>query len=220
MLISSRKISHVQETVALLRGEGLDVQGVACHVGKLDQVQSLVQATLKAFDCTRIDILISNAAVNPAGGPILQMDDGVIDKILEINVRSAIWLARETVRYMKQGASIVFVSSFSAFSPMQPLGMYAVSKTALLGLTKALAAELGHSGIRCNAIAPGYVPTKFAASLLQDDDAKRAQEDATLLGRLGTAADMAACAAYLASDDASYITAETIVVAGGMQSRL
>lgn len=61
-----------------------------------------MQATLKAFDCSRIDILISNAAVNPAGGPILQMDDGVIDKILEINVRSAIWLARETVRYMKQ----------------------------------------------------------------------------------------------------------------------
>ena len=97
---------------------------------------------------------------------------------------------------------------------------YAVSKTALLGLTKALAEELGPEGIRVNCIAPGVVPTKFASALVEDPELERLNVERTLLGRLGTPGDMAAAAAFLASDDSAYITGETVVVAGGMQSRL
>jgi dehydrogenase/reductase SDR family protein 4 len=220
VMISSRKQRNVDDTVAALRQEGLDVRGVACHVGSLEQCQHLIKAALQEFGRQHLDILVSNAAVNPAGGPILQMDDKVIDKILEINVRSAIWLTREAAKHMTKGGSIIFNSSFSAFNPMQPLGMYAVSKTTILGLTKALAAELGSDGVRVNCIAPGFVPTKFASSLLESDEARRANEDMTLIGRLGTPQEMAAAVAFLASDDSSYVTAETLVVAGGMQSRL
>lgn len=220
VMISSRKQHNVDATVSTLRNEGLDVRGVACHVGNLAAIVALLQATLTVFDREHIDILVSNAAVNPAGGPILQMEDSAIEKILQINVQSAIWLVREAVRHMTNGGSIILNSSFSAFNPIQPLGMYAVSKTALVGLTKALAQELGGDGIRVNCIAPGFVPTNFASALTSSSEAKRANEDATLLGRLGTPEDMAATVAFLASEDASYITAETIVVAGGMQSRL
>jgi len=220
VMISSRKQANVDDTVNLLRGEDLDVRGVACHVGKLDQVKALVEAALSTFGRQHIDILVSNAAVNPAGGPILAMEDSAIEKILQINVQSAIWLTREAVKHMTRGGSIVYNSSFSAFNPMQPLAMYAISKTAVVGLTKALAQELGGDGIRVNCVAPGFVPTNFASALTGTPEAKRANEDATLLGRLGTPFDMAAAVAFLASDDASYITAETLVVAGGMQSRL
>ena len=134
--------------------------------------------------------------------------------------------------------------------------MYAVSKTSLLGLTKALAEELGPDGIRVNCIAPGergwagaagahalsrtrarpppalahparpllhppgIVPTKFAAALVADPELEELNKSRTLLGRLGTPGDMAAAVAFLASDDAAYVTGETLVVAGGMQSRL
>lgn len=121
---------------------------------------------------------------------------------------------------MRPGGAIVFVSSYTAFNPAPPIAMYAVSKTALLGLTKALAEELGPAGIRVNCVAPGIVRTKFAEALVANPELEQAAIARTLLGRLGEAQDMAAAVAFLASQDASYVTGETIVVAGGMQSRL
>eukprot|EP00889_Picochlorum_renovo_P008349 jgi/Picre1/35379/NNA_002841.t1 len=114
--------------------------------------------------------------------------------------------------------SIIFITSYTAFNPAPPIGMYAVSKTALLGLTKALAEELGpERHIRVNAVAPGVVPTKFAAALVATESMRQHTVDKTLLRKLGTPENIAAVVAMLASDDGSYITGETIVVAGGMQ---
>eukprot|EP00878_Enallax_costatus_P036624 GHUV01041147.1.p1 GENE.GHUV01041147.1~~GHUV01041147.1.p1 ORF type:complete len:125 (+),score=41.02 GHUV01041147.1:134-508(+) len=104
--------------------------------------------------------------------------------------------------------------------PPTPIAMYAVSKTALLGLTKGLAAELGPEGINVNCVAPGIVPTKFSAALVADKELERAQVESTHMKRLGTPQDIAAAVAYLVSDDASYVTGETLVVAGGMSSHL
>jgi dehydrogenase/reductase SDR family protein 4 len=121
---------------------------------------------------------------------------------------------------MRRGGSLLFVSSYTAFAPSPPIAMYAVSKTALLGLTKALAEELGPRGITVNCVAPGVVPTKFAAALVASPELEEASRARTLVGRLGTPGDMAAAVAFLLSEDASYVTGETLVVAGGMQSRL
>ncbi|GFH16953.1 uncharacterized protein HaLaN_13479 [Haematococcus lacustris] len=98
--------------------------------------------------------------------------------------------------------------------------MYAVSKTALLGLVKGLAAELGPQGIRVTGLAPGIVPTKLSSYLVQSPELAQQQADATYLKRLGTPEDMAATVAFLASGDAAYVTGETLVVAGGMPSKL
>lgn len=218
VVISSRKQQNVNETVALLKGEGLEVTGCVCHVGNKEHLTRLVQVAMEVYGA--IDILVSNAAVNPASGPILEMPESAIDKILDINIKSAILLTKAAAKHLPKGGSIVYVSSFTAFNPGGPIPMYAVSKTALVGLTKALAEELGPRGIRVNCIAPGFVPTNFSSALFQSPDAREANEAMTLLGRLGTPQDMAAAVAYLASDDASYVTAETLVVSGGMQSRL
>ncbi|KAK9863693.1 hypothetical protein WJX84_004787 [Apatococcus fuscideae] len=138
----------------------------------------------------------------------------------KINVRSPIMLTREVVPHLRPGSSIVYISSYTAFNPTPPIPMYAVSKTALLGLTKALAEELGPKGIRVNCIAPGVIPTKFSAALVESKEKEEGVKNATFLKRLGRPEDIAAAAAFLSSDDASYITAETLLVAGGMQSRL
>lgn len=219
VMVSSRRQQNVDETVLQLKQEGLTVAGCVCHVGNPEHIKRLIEATCEAFG-ERIDVLVSNAAVNPAAGPILEMPDAAIDKILDINIKSAILLTRAVLPHMQRGGNVIFVSSFTAFNPSAPLGMYAVSKTALVGLTKALAGELGPQGIRVNCIAPGFVPTHFSQALFESSDAKEANEAMTALGRLGTPQDMAAAVAYLASEDASYVTAETLVIAGGMQSRL
>ncbi|KAL4458338.1 hypothetical protein ABPG75_013203 [Micractinium tetrahymenae] len=218
VVVSSRKQQNVDETVQQLRAEGLQVAGTACHVGDGAAIKRLVQFAIDTYG--RLDILVSNAAVNPAAGPILTMEDSAIQKIVDINIVSAVLLAKAAVPHMSRGAAILFVSSYTAFNPAPPIAMYAVSKTALLGLTKALAEELGPDGIRVNCIAPGIVPTKFASALVASPELEELNKSRTLLGRLGTPGDMAAAAAFLVSDDASYVTGETIVVAGGMQSRL
>ncbi len=209
---SSRALPHSYQS---LKSEGLSVSGVACHVGDAAQLQALVDFALTQHG--KIDILVSNAAVNPTSGPIMDMDSSAIDKILDINgkcspvcgvtvsacvfitpppppyscvavigndtVRSAVILAQKAVPHIPRGGSITFVSSYSAFTPSAPIAMYAVSKTALLGLTKALAEELGPDGIRVNCIAPGVVPTKFASALVENEDMKAANEARTFLGQ-------------------------------------
>eukprot|EP00850_Spirogloea_muscicola_P006233 SM000029S10528 [mRNA] locus=s29:600416:601361:- [translate_table: standard] len=152
-------------------------------------------------------------------GGILDMSEAQLDKILEINIKAAILLVKDAAPHIPAGGSIVFVSSITAFNPAAPLAAYAISKTALLGLTKGLAAELAPD-VRVNCVAPGIVATNFAEALVRDDQSRATVEGNTMLGRLGKPTDMASAVAFLASDDASYITGETLVVAGGMQSRL
>ncbi|KAK9811464.1 hypothetical protein WJX72_004393 [[Myrmecia] bisecta] len=218
VVICSRKQANVDEALQKLRAQGIIAAGCVCHVGNPQHLKQLVQFGLASFG--KVDVLVSNAAVNPAAGPILDMPDTAIDKILDINIKSAILLCREVVPHLPRGGSIIFISSYTAFSPNAPIAMYAVSKTALLGLTKALAEELGPQGVRVNCVAPGMVPTKFAAALVETPEAEEASKARTFLNRLGRPDDMAAAVAYLASEDAAYVTGEAIVVAGGMQSRL
>ena len=153
IVISSRRKDNVDEALRQLKQQGVDCCGCVCHVGSRDHLKQLVQLTLDTYG--KIDILISNAAVNPAAGPVLQTPDAAIDKILEINVRSPIILTKEVAPHLNPGSAIVYISSYTAFNPSPPIPVYAISKTALLGLTKALAEELGPKGIRVNCIAPG-----------------------------------------------------------------
>lgn len=143
----------------------------------------------------------------------------------DINVKSGLMLVREASSYLSEGASVVFISSVGAFGPVstaqvQWTGMYLVSKTALLNLAMALANELGPRGVRVNCVAPGLVPTTFSSKVLEDEVLLQNLPRQVHLGRLGTVEDVAGVVAFLASEDASYITGETIVVAGGMRSRL
>jgi len=220
VVISSRKEKNVLRAVEELQGEGLQVEGVVCHVGKKEDRENLLTKTVELFG--GLDILVSNAAVNPYFGPILSCPEDMWDKIFEINVKTSFLLFRDCVPLFNErgGGSAVFVSSIGGYEAIPMLGPYSISKTALLGLTKALATEVGSSNIRVNCLAPGIVRTKFAAALTESEEISEKALENIPLGRFGTPAEMGGIVSFLVSDEASYITGETVLVTGGVHARL
>ncbi|KAI3456518.1 hypothetical protein Pfo_013181 [Paulownia fortunei] len=217
VVISSRRQRNVDEAVEKLKARGIEVLGLVCHISNAQQRKDLIAKTVEKYG--KIDVIVSNAAANPAVDGILETKESVLDKLWEINVKTSILLLQVAAPHLQKGSSVVFISSIAGYQPPQGLAMYGVTKTALLGLTKALAAEMAPN-TRVNCVAPGFVPTHFASFLTENESRRKSLEEKTLLNRLGTTQDMAAATAYLASDDASYVTGETLVVAGGVASRL
>ncbi|XP_058149676.1 dehydrogenase/reductase SDR family member 4 isoform X1 [Dasypus novemcinctus] len=220
VVVSSRKQQNVDRTVAALQGEGLSVTGTVCHVGKAEDRKHLVATALKLHG--GIDILVSNAAVNPFFGSLMDVTEEVWDKILDINVKATFLLIKEVVPEMEKrgGGSVVIVSSVAGYSPFPGLGPYNVSKTALLGLTKNLAVELAPRNIRVNSLAPGLIKTNFSSVLWVDEARKKSIQETMRIRRLGKPEECAGIVSFLCSEDASYITGETVVVGGGTPSRL
>ncbi|XP_064598699.1 dehydrogenase/reductase SDR family member 4-like isoform X2 [Liolophura sinensis] len=219
-MVSSRKQQNVDETVRQLKGEELEVEGIVCHVGKTEDRSKLISKTLEKFG--GIDILVSNAAVNPTFGPMLECSEEVWDKIFDVNVKAAFLLTKEVFPHMEKrgGGSVIFNSSIGGYVPFSLLGPYSVSKTALIGLTKALVHQLAASNIRVNLIAPGIIQTKFSEQLHSNDMVSQIALQNIPLGRFGKPEECAGIVSFLASDDASYITGEGFIIAGGTTSRL
>lgn len=222
VMISSRKQQNVDAALQRLKDENLQAAGVVCHVAKQADRAKLIDETVKQFG--GIDILVSNAAVNPYYGTLLATPEDAWDKIFETNVKATFLLCKEIVPYLaKRGSgSIVIVSSIGGYSytPLSLIGAYSVSKTALFGLTKALAPELAQDNIRVNCLAPGIIKTKFSKALTENDDSANIALQTIPLRRFGVPEDCAGTVAFMVSDDSAYMTGETIVVSGGMTSRL
>ncbi|KAG2267893.1 hypothetical protein Bca52824_062448 [Brassica carinata] len=161
---------NVDEAVEKLKAQEIDAFGIICHVSDAQHRQSLVQKTIQRYG--KIDIVVCNAAVNPFTDPILSTPEFDLSP------------------HFEKGSSVIFITSIAAFQPQVPTAMYGVTKTALLGLTKALAAEMGPD-TRVNAVAPGVVPTHFASFITRNSEVRRTNEEKTLLNRLGTTDDMA-----------------------------
>lgn len=166
VVVSSRKQKNVDEAIAKLKSEGVkDVIGVTCHVAVAKDRQRLYDTAINTFG--GIDVLVSNAAVNPAVGSVLDASEEVWDKIFDVNVKSSYLLAKEVKPYIMKrgGGSIVFISSIGGYQPFDLLGAYSVSKTALFGLTKAAALDCAKDNIRVNCVAPGVIETKFSSAV-------------------------------------------------------
>lgn len=134
-------------------------------------------------------------------------------------LQSHFFLTRECLPHMSAGSTVLIVSSYAGYTPSPLLGAYSVSKTALISLTKVLATELGKKQIRVNCIAPGVIKTKFSETLWKGDQPANSTKDVPL-GRFGEPDEVGALGCFLCSNDASYITGETVVIAGGVMSRL
>lgn len=221
VVVSSRKQKNVDEAVKLLQEQGVkDVIGTICHVANANDRKKLFDLAIEKYG--RIDCLVSNAAVNPEVGSVTETSEQAWDKIFDVNVKASYLLAKEVKPYLQQQkeGAIVFVSSIGGYQPSVLLGAYSVSKTALFGLTKALALDLVSSNIRVNCVAPGVIETKFASALHESETALEMTLQGIPMKRLGKADEIGSVVAFLLSNDASYMTGETIAAAGGVLSRL
>ena len=198
-----------------LRDAGGEAMFVACDVGDGEQVEALVERTVDAYG--GLDVMISNAAVlHPAD--ILELEEEDFDRVVRVNLKGCFLTGRAAAKQMaaqRRGGVIINMSSIQAYITNANLLAYSVCKGGVKQLTVAMALALAPKGIRVNAIGPGSIATDMVMQLISSDDARRTVMSRTPMGRLGTPAEVAAVAAFLASDEASYITGETVVADGG-----
>ncbi|MBK0328453.1 SDR family oxidoreductase [Rhodobacteraceae bacterium F11138] len=217
VVISARKQDQLDAAAAQINAEtGADrAIGVAANVGHKDQLQALVDTTRARVG--PIDIVVGNAGVNPYYGPTSAIPDAAYEKTMTANVQSNLWLARMAVPDMveKGAGSMMFTSSIGAFQPSVTLGTYGMSKLALIGLVRNLAAEFGPKGVRFNAICPGLVKTDFARELWDNPEVEERIKQDIPLRRLGEPRDFEGLAVFLASDASRYMTGQTLTVCGG-----
>jgi NAD(P)-dependent dehydrogenase (short-subunit alcohol dehydrogenase family) len=215
LAITGRKAQALEASAQQLRSTGVTVTPLACNQGDPAGIVRLFeQLDNLAFVP---DIVIINAATNPVLGPLIDLDVNAWNKILAVNLTGALLTAQKAIHRMlpKKRGSVLFMASTSGIDPLPGLGAYSVSKAGLLGLTKALAKELGPVGIRVNALAPGLVETRFAAALFQDRQLYDHLIAQIPLGRHGQPADIAGAAVFLSSDGAAHITGQVLIIDGG-----
>ncbi len=205
-----------EAAAAALRAEGLNTMFVATDVTKREAIDALVKRTIQEFG--RLDVMLNNAGV-ALSASVLEMSDELFDKVLSVNLRSAFigtqLAAREMVASVRGGV-IINMSSVNARLAIPGLAAYACTKGALNQLTKVAAVELAPHRIRVVAIGPGTILTELARKAVMADDAGRRKILArTPIGRAGEPEEVAAVASFLASDDASYVTGQTIYPDGG-----
>jgi NAD(P)-dependent dehydrogenase (short-subunit alcohol dehydrogenase family) len=211
VMITSRKAESCEEAAKEI---GANVGWEAGNIGRLEDAERVIGATLSRFG--RLDVLVNNAATNPYAGPTIDVDLPRWEKTLQVNLTAPLFWTQLAWRgFMREhGGAIVNISSVGGFTTNAILGVYDVSKAALIHLTKQLAAELGPK-VRVNAIAPGLIRTDFAKVLWEQG---RGEQIAQVypLKRLGEPEDVAAAALYLACDASSgWVTGHTIVLDGG-----
>ena len=215
VVISSRSQESLDLVAKELLVDGLKVFPFECHVGDENQRKELVKKTIDVHG--RIDILINNAAINPVNNSIENMSSEVYDKMLNVNLKAAFDLSNLCFPYLKkdkQGA-IVNIASVEGLKPSFGLGLYSITKAALIMLTQVQAKEWGKHGIRSNAICPGLIKTKFSSALWQNEKLKNQIEKHLPAGRVAEPIEMSGLAVYLSSSAASYTTGGIYTADGG-----
>ena len=207
------------ETISNLTEQGKEVKGFFADIRDRKAVKECVEKVIEEYG--KIDILVNNAGVAKLT-PFLETTDEIRDFHFDINIKGAWNMAQEVLPYMKEGASIVNLSSVTG-TMVADTGevAYATTKAALLGFTKGLAAEVVSKKIRVNAILPGYIMTPMVEGIAKDSDSNNPDSvvkgiaKGIPMGRLGTIEELGELAAFLTSEEASYITGQSFVIDGG-----
>jgi NAD(P)-dependent dehydrogenase (short-subunit alcohol dehydrogenase family) len=216
LVVADIDMAGVQETAALISATGAQALAVKVDVTSKESTDALAQAALDAFG--RIDVLINNAAIYATltRKPFTEIDPAEWDRVMNVNVKGA-WLCSASVypKMSHPGGRIVNIASATVYSG-SPLWMhYVASKAAVIGMTRVMAREVGGDGVTVNAIAPGFTLTEASLSLIED--AETYGVDRGAIKRSSQPDDIVGTALFLASDNASYITGQTLVVDGGKQ---
>ncbi len=215
VVISSRKQEAVDAVAKEFNEAGLEAIGIECHIGDAAQREQLIDKTMEAYG--RIDILVNNAAINPFYGPLESAGEEVFDKIMNVNVKAPWMLSNLVLPHMKANGSgsIINIASVEGIHPGFRLGLYSMTKSAVIMLTKNQAKEWGRYGIRSNVVCPGLIKTKFSESLWSDEKLVAQYTSIIPLKRVAEPDEMAGIVMLLASDAGSYMTGGVYAADGG-----
>jgi dehydrogenase/reductase SDR family member 4 len=215
VILNARKADVLTGAVESITAEGHTARALAMNAGWPEQSPALIEAAVGMFG--GLDILVNNAAANPIYGPVELATPEIFSKIMNVNLHAPFELSKAARPHLKArgGGSIINMSSIGGRNPEPGLGIYSVSKAALLSLTQVLAKEWGPDGITVNAICPGLIKTDFSAALWSNDRTMRHMLAQQPIQRIGEGEDIAAMALYLASDAARFTTGATFTVDGG-----
>lgn len=219
VLLADLRGPELDKTVGEVRAAGGMAAGVLADLARPDDCAAVVQAAVHAYG--RLDVLFNNAGVGTMaiGGTVESIEPERWDQALDVNVRAMYLVSRAAIPHMRAagGGAIVNTASVSAYRgrPERPSHAYAASKGAVLALTRAMAVSYGRDRIRVNAICPGVIRTRLTVDFIERAERAAETGQGIPLGRVGEPEDIARCALFLASDDASFITGAEIVVDGG-----
>lgn len=215
LAIASRKLEGLEAVAEEIKPLGRKVLCVPTHAKNVSDLENLVSQTKEAYG--RIDILVNNAATNPAMGGVVDTEEKIYDHIIDTNLKGYFMLSKMVGKIMQgqKGGTIINVSSAGGVSPAEGLGPYCISKAGINMLTKQMALELGPANIRVNAIAPRIVKTDFSKALWTNDKLMQKEFQFTPLKCVATPQEIAQTALFLASSATNYMTGHVMVLNGG-----
>ena len=216
VVICSRKKENLDSAVNEAESNGLTLIPIECNTSNNESIQSVVDHSIEKFD--RVDVLVNNAAANPYYGPILNSEDSHWDKIFDVNVKGYFNFAKACSDTMiaNNSGKIINVASIAAKTPLEGLGVYNISKAAVVMLTKVLAKELGEHNIQVNTLAPGLIKTDFSKALWENEDTYNKIVKSIPQGKMGSPDDISGMALYLASEASDFVTGSIFTVDGGI----
>lgn len=215
VIVSSRKIDGCQSVVDEIISAGGSAQAIACHIGEMEQIESLFASITEQHG--KLDILVNNAAANPYFGHILDTDLGAYQKTVDVNIRGYFFMSTMGAKLMRDngGGAIVNVASINGVVPGDFQGIYSITKAAVISMTKAFAKECAQFNIRVNALLPGATDTKFASTLVNNPKILEQAMFHVPMKRVAMPEEMAGTVLYLVSDASTYTTGTSINVDGG-----
>ena len=214
VIVSSRKQDACEKVAESIRANGGQASAFACHIGELEQIEAIYQYIQQEHG--KLDILVNNAAVNPYYGHIVDTDLRAFQKTVDVNIRGYFYMSSNACKLMQgNGGAIVNVASVNGVRPGDKQGIYSISKSAIIGMTKSFALECGPDNIRVNALLPGLTDTKFAGALTGNEEVLNVWLKQIPLRRYAQPSEMAGTILYLVSDASSFATGSCITVDGG-----
>jgi len=210
----SRKMEALQEVASAIEEEGGEALPLSVHCGKGDEISRAIERVVEVFG--GLDVLVNNAATNPHFGPILDCPESMWDKIFQVNVKGYFLAIQAAVPHLEGSQGVVInVASIAGIRPAPMMGVYSVSKAAVIHLTRTCAKELGGRGIRVNCVAPGLIKTRFSQAIWGNEAVMDELMKFHAIDRIGTPEEVADAVLYLAGPSATYITGSTLVLDGG-----
>ncbi|WP_341302625.1 SDR family oxidoreductase [Lysinibacillus sp. FSL H8-0500] len=218
IVLSDANAEKLQEAARQLQQNGYDVHAVVCNITDEEHIANLYQEAVATYGY--LSTVVNNAGIF-VNNTAETFEATMYEKISDINIKGVMLSTKYAIPYLKRqaGSSIVNLASISGMIGTKNHNLYIMTKHAVVGITRSTAVELGQHGIRVNAVCPGLTDTKMADQLIEGDGGgqaiRQAYENAYLLGRLGKPEEVANTIAFLASDEASFITGALIPVDGG-----